>query len=239
LGTEILRRRRQEADEADEQKRRRIMLNEGRRERIEQRIMDEGELRKFLELFLPRIKRICLVCLLLDEVYDDHDLNSCERIKKALKKVGVESWQKAKRGVYDANSCCYRCSRPSEMCDMAQFGLSQSCSEPDVIFPTVMMGWLDEDMRMKDIVEEVAGRKIRNVHDLLKCMGGRHFEKTLQAKGTKIYAGWVRIMSENKEKLERELGEEDMDIDSDLRDYGDEDELSDELSEESEEDLYG
>jgi len=171
--------------------------------------MEQGERRKFIELWWPRLKRMCVICFLLDEYWEDHHIWSCKRVKDELCRVGVKDWAVKKiQSKYETASCCYRCSRPGDMCEAAQVGLSQGCLEPDMIVPVVVMGWLVEEMGLKGIVEEVAGREIKDVHDLFGWMMRRHYERTLSYWGTRGFAVWVEMMMLNKKRFEEELGEE-------------------------------
>jgi hypothetical protein len=171
--------------------------------------MDEGERRKVIEVWWPRMKRICVMCFLLDEDWEDHHMGSCRRISDELDRVGVENWvvKKIERK-YEAASCCYKCSRPGDMCTAASIGFSQGCLEPDMIVPVVAMGWLREEMGLRDIVESMAGREIKDIHDLFSWMMRRHYERTLSYWGTRGFAVWVEIMMLNKKRFEDELGSE-------------------------------
>jgi hypothetical protein len=219
-----LRKRRRNADEKDERARKRV-YNDGRMHRIEQGIAEQMQQRKFIEEWWPRIKEICLICFLLDECWDDHCIESCAIFQRELSKVGVKDWKIKKiQTRYEYASCCYKCSRPGDMCPAAEFGMSQTCQDADVILPVVVMGWIMEKMDVKDIVEEVAGRKLKDVHDLFGCMMRKHYEQTLSYWGTKGFAAWTRIIYKNKERLKEELDEEmkeiEEEIDSDEDIYG-------------------
>jgi hypothetical protein len=181
--------------------------------RIEQAVMEEGEQQKFIEVWWPRMKRICLVCFLLDEDWDDHGVHSCRRVLDELGHAGIKNWAAKKVQVrYEAASCCYKCSRPGDMCDAASVGLSQGCLEPDMIVPVVLMGWLRKEMGVKDIVEEMAGREMKNIYDLFQWMTRRHYERTLSYWGTRGFRVWVEVIIRNKERFEGEL---DSDVSSD------------------------
>jgi hypothetical protein len=127
------------------------------------------------------------------------------------------------------------------MCSAAGFGMSQVCQEVDIILPVVIMAWLREDMKGKDIVESVAGRELKNVNDLFECMMRRHYERTLSYWGTRAFAVWTRIIYENEERLKEELDEEsNMELDEESNMELDE-ESNMELDEEvdSDSDIYG
>lgn len=220
-----MRKRRRDADEKDERLRKRS-FNDERMYRIEQKKMEKTQQRQFIEEWWSRIKDICLICFLLDEYWEDHCTESCPMLQRELLKVGVKDWKIKKiQTKYESGSCCYKCSRPGDMCPAAEFGMSQNCKEEDMILPIVIMGWIMEKMQMKEIVEEVAGRKIKDIHDLFGCMMRKHYERTLTHWGTKAFAVWTRIIYKNHERLKEELGEKsDMEIDEEI---------------DSDEDIYG
>jgi hypothetical protein len=220
------RKRRREDEEADERERKRL-CNDGRISRIEGGVMEQGERCKLIELWWPRIKRICLVCFLLDEDWSDHHVWSCKRVKDELSRVGVKDWVVKKiQSKYEVASCCYKCSRPGDMCEAASVGFSQGCLEPDVIVPVVVMGWLVEEMGLKGIVEGVAGREIKDIDDLFGWMMRKHYERTLRYWGTRGFAVWVEMMIKNKERFEDELRDEFESDSDEEEEENSEDELS-------------
>jgi hypothetical protein len=201
-----LRKRRREDEEADEGLRKRVCNNESRICRIEGGMMEQGERRKFIELWWPVMKRMCVVCFLLDEYWEDHDVYSCKKVEKELGVVGVKDWVGKKiSSKYEAASCCYKCSRPGDMCEAGSIGFSDGCLEPDLIVPVVVMGWLVSEMGLKGIVEEMAGREMKDINDLFSWMMRKHYEKTLCYWGTRGFAVWVEMMMLNKKRFEEEF----------------------------------
>jgi hypothetical protein len=209
-----LRKRRLEDEEVDEGERKRL-CNDSRICRIEGEMMEQGERRKFIELWWPVMKEMCLVCFLLDEYWEDHHVWSCKRVEVEFGRVGVKDWVMKKiESKYEAASCCYKCSRPGDMCEAGSIGFSQGCLEPDVIFPVVVMGWLVPEMGLKGVVLEMAGREFKDVDDLFWWMMRKHYERTLCYWGTRGFAVWVEMMILNKKRFEDELVEEEFDSDS-------------------------
>lgn len=191
--------------------------------------MAQGERRKLIEVWWPRIKRICLVCFLLNEDWEDHHVRSCRRVSDELGRVGVQNWVVKKvQSKYEQASCCYKCSRPGDMCSAASVGLSQGCLEPDMIIPVVAVGWLRDETGVREIVEEMAGREMKDIHDLFQWMTRRHYERTLYYWGTRGFAVWVELIIKNQERFEDELE------DSSDSDVSDEEEISEDESEMSE-----
>lgn len=241
--TEDQRKRRREADAEDEEICKRIRSNSNRSILIGREMMQQAEQRKFVESWWSRLRRICLICFLLDEDYEDHRTGSCPIMEEEFKKVKIRDWKKKKIEIgYSAGTCCYKCSRPSDMCSMAEFGLSSSCMESDMIMPVTLIGWIRTDMNVKGIMEEIAERELKDVEDAFRCMMRKHYERTLSHWGSKGFAAWVRIIWMNREKLERELNESE---DEDERESEGEDESENERRiredfyfSESEEDLY-
>ena len=126
------------------------------------------------------MKRICVVCFLLDEEWEDHHVWSCRRVLDELDGVEVQNWAMKKiERKYEAASCCYKCSRPRDMYSAASVGFSRGCLEPDMIVPVVAMRWLQEEMGIREIVESMARQEIKDIHDLFSWMMRRHYERTL------------------------------------------------------------
>ena len=81
-----------------------------------------------------------MICFLLNEDYSDHRTEECPIMKEEFKKVRINDWKRKKREIgYLAGSCCYKCSRPSDMCPLAEIGQSESCSEEDMILPVTLI----------------------------------------------------------------------------------------------------
>ena len=182
------------------------MCNDGRIGRIEEGVMKEGEGRKLVDIWWGRIQRICLVCFLLEEEWSDHDISSCERISDELGRVGVGNWVGKKiESRYEAASCCYKCSRPGDMCSAASVGLSAGCVEADIIVPVVAVGWLCVETGIQSIVESIAGREMKDIHDVFCWMMRRHYERTLRYWGTHGFAVWMEVIMRNVGRFESEL----------------------------------
>jgi hypothetical protein len=181
--------------------------------------MLQADQRKLIESWWPHLRRICLICFLLDEEYEEHHITSCPVMKEELLKVKIRDWKVKKVEIgYAAGTCCYKCSRPSDICSMAELGMSSGCKEPDMIIPTVLMGWLREDMSVRNIIEEVAERELKDIEDVFRCMMRKHYERTLSHWGTKGFAAFISILWANKEKLERELMESTSEDEEELSD---------------------
>ena len=135
-----LRKRRLEVESAESASVKRIRSVESRDLGIVREIMRGGEVRKLIELWWPRIVRICLVCFMMKGCWRDHNISSCDVLSERLKSVGISCWvsQKILRR-YEEASCCYRCSRPSDVCSAAAMGMSAGCVEEDVILPVIVM----------------------------------------------------------------------------------------------------
>jgi hypothetical protein len=233
--TERQRKRRLEAEEADERERKKN-CNDGRMGRIEEGVMEEGQQRKLIDVWWPRIKGICLVCFLLNEEWENHNVSSCGRISNELGRVGVANWVAKKITTqYEAASCCYKCSRPGDMCSAASVGVSSGCLEPDIIIPVVAVGWLRDEMGVRSIVESMAGREMKDIHDLFEWMMRRHYGRTLHHWGTRAFAVWTEVMIKNKGRFEEELESDfSSELESDISS-----ELESDISNESDDDIYG
>lgn len=84
-----LRKRRLEVESAEETIVKRIKGVESRDLGIVREIMSAGEQRKLIELWWPRIVRICLICFMMKGCWRDHNISSCDVFLERLKSVSI------------------------------------------------------------------------------------------------------------------------------------------------------
>jgi hypothetical protein len=60
-------------------------------------------------------------------------------------------------------------------------------------------------MGVRSIVEDMAGREMKDIHDLFSWMMRRHYGRTLNYWGSRGFAVWMEVMIKNKERFEEEV----------------------------------
>jgi superfamily II DNA helicase RecQ len=132
----------------------------------------------------------CCICWLLDGSHEDnHNGKNCEELRQELGMTYREfkSWNMR----YEDYSCCFRCGLPQSLCGAEK---SQGCTRMDVIFPTVIMAWLQrEELDLVEILEDVGdGRNFEDVMEYAKWI--MKTEMYYGYKGTNAFKVFERVV---------------------------------------------
>ena len=66
-----------------------MRLNNDRSILMGREMREQAEQRRFVESWWTRLKRICMICFLLDEDYSDHRTEECPIMKEEFKKARI------------------------------------------------------------------------------------------------------------------------------------------------------
>jgi superfamily II DNA helicase RecQ len=132
----------------------------------------------------------CCICWLLEGSHEEnHDGKNCEELRREL---GM-TYREFKSGNmrYEDYSCCFRCGLPQSLCGAEK---SQGCTRTDVIFPTVIMAWLQrEELDLTEILEDVGdGRNFKDVTEYAKWI--MKTEMYYGYKGTNAFKVFERVV---------------------------------------------
>jgi superfamily II DNA helicase RecQ len=132
----------------------------------------------------------CCICWLLDgSDEDNHEGKNCEELRREL---GMKYWEFRVRNMrYEDYSCCFRCGLPQSLCGAEK---SQGCTRRDVIFPTVIMAWLQrEELDLTEILEDIGdGRNFEDVTEYAKWI--MKTEMYYGYKGTNAFKVFERVV---------------------------------------------
>lgn len=202
---------------------------EGHREYVCRMEMIQGVLFEEVRDICEELQERCSVCWLRKDGFEemDHPFDKCPEIEML---VG-SSWGEFRRKVqFPANSCCFQCGQPGDMCRFASMGMA--CTDQEVVLPLAIAAWLDEEVDYRTSIEEYAGRRFINVKDYCKWVG--RYRVMFQHNATNAYGVFSLVVHE---EIKREKGkgiEEEMDVDDE-----DEDKWSGIWGGLEDEDLYG
>jgi hypothetical protein len=139
-----------------------------RAKQVQEKSMDEGQMRKELESTWEELRRYCVICWLLHDIKEEEHLTSdCIELRLALGSEYAEL--RAQHLNYKSGTCCYTCGRPGDMCEeFSTFGL---CKNQDMVVPTVLMAWLNEELDLRAVISEVAEREFSDAKSFFNWLG--------------------------------------------------------------------
>jgi superfamily II DNA helicase RecQ len=132
----------------------------------------------------------CCICWLLEGSHEEnHDGKNCEELRRELGMTYREF--KSRNMRYEDYSCCFRCGLPQSLCGAEK---SQGCTRQDMIFPTVIMAWLQrEELDLVEIFEDVGdGRDFEDVVEYAKWI--MKTEMYYGYKGTNAFKVFERVV---------------------------------------------
>lgn len=154
---------------------------------VEDFVRQEGVDLERVKGTLERLQGECAACWILERGDDRmHKVDDCAEFR-----LGCESLDDVKRMVrYQANSCCFNCSRPGDMCkDYCDRG---ECDFIDVILPVIVLGWCWKIAIVMEAVELLAYKKFRGKGEFCRWLG--QSRRVVNMNGTNAFGVFVEII---------------------------------------------
>jgi superfamily II DNA helicase RecQ len=198
LGETEVGKRRREFEELESRELKRVRVLKEREELLRESEKEKGRLREEDLWWQRKLQGECVVCWLL---YDDLELEHCTKECTEWLRVLGERYTgfRGKYLGYRSNTSCYKCGLPGDLC--VSYGNKRKCLDEDVILPASVVGYMQQELGLREGIEELAERRFEDIEDYCKWLtGGR---RVLDENGSNAFGVFSDIIRRrlNKETI--------------------------------------